>query len=40
MDLKNIATHEILANHCTYHIGGPAHYFLCAANENEIINGN
>jgi UDP-N-acetylmuramate dehydrogenase len=34
-----IKKNEPLANHCTYHIGGPARVLFLAANEREIIAG-
>lgn len=34
-----IKQNEPLANHCTYHIGGPARVLFLAANEREIIAG-
>ena len=37
--MADIKKNEPLANHCTYHIGGPARVLFLAANEREIIAG-
>lgn len=36
MESTSIKTNEILANHCTYRIGGPAKCYFSAAGEDEV----
>lgn len=39
MDQTTIKTNEMLADHCTYRIGGPARCYFCATSEDEVAAG-
>ncbi|MFA6376913.1 MAG: UDP-N-acetylmuramate dehydrogenase [Candidatus Paceibacterota bacterium] len=39
MDANAIKLNEVLAEHCTYRIGGPAKCYFCAASEDEVAAG-
>ncbi len=39
MEINAIKTNEILADHCTYRIGGPARCYFCAGSEDEVAAG-